>query len=73
MAFLDTLKEAITNKPSNLKEPEYIEKFNEDNKQINKLNELLKYAEEEQHNVIKEKIDKSDDIGDSAWLNNGIS
>lgn len=24
-------------------------------------------------NVIKEKIDKSDDIGDSAWLNNGIS
>lgn len=56
MAFLDTLKEAITNKPSNLKEPKYIKKFNEDNKQINKLNELLKYAEEEQHNVIKEKI-----------------
>ena len=28
MAFLDTLKEAITNKPSNLKEPEYIKKFN---------------------------------------------
>lgn len=44
MGFLDTLKEVMTNKPANLREPKFIKEFNEDNKQLKDLEELLKVA-----------------------------
>lgn len=56
MGFLDTLKEVITNKPSNLREPNFIKEFNEDNKQLRDLEELLKVAPEEIKNEIEQDI-----------------
>lgn len=47
MGFLDTLKEVMTNKPANLREPKFIKEFNEDNKQLKDLEELLKVASED--------------------------
>ena len=47
MGFLDTLKEVMTNKPSNLREPKFIKEFNEDNKQLKDLEELLSVASED--------------------------
>lgn len=44
MGFLDTLKEVMTNKPANLREPKFIKEFSEDNKQLKDLEELLKVA-----------------------------
>ncbi len=47
MGFLDTIKEVMTNKPANLREPKFIKEFNEDNKQLKDLEELLKVAPED--------------------------
>lgn len=47
MGFLDTLKEVMTNKPSNLRKPKFIKEFNEDNKQLKDLEELLSVASED--------------------------
>ena len=53
MGFLDKLKEVMTNKPANLREPHFIKEFNEDNKQIKELEELLKVQMEK---YIKKKV-----------------
>lgn len=44
MGFLDTMKEAFTNKPSTLREPTFIKEFVEKNKQLEELEELLNVA-----------------------------
>ncbi len=47
MGFLETLKETITNKPSNLRGPSFIKEFKEDDNQLNDLKDLLKIAPKE--------------------------
>lgn len=56
MGFLDTLKEVMTNKPANLREPKFIKEFNEDNKQLKDLEELLKVASEDTIKEIEKDI-----------------
>ena len=56
MGFLETLKETITNKPSNLREPSFIKEFNEDNKQLNDLQEFLKIAPKEVVSDIEQDV-----------------
>lgn len=54
MGFLDKLKEVMTNKPANLREPKFIKEFNENNNQLKDLEELLKVAPED----TKKEIEK---------------
>ena len=56
MGFLNILKEAIVNKPATLKGPSFIKEFNEDNKQLMDLEELLKVAPEEVCKEIKKDM-----------------
>ncbi|NFO58525.1 helicase [Clostridium botulinum] len=56
MGFLDTLKEVITNKPSNLREPKFIKEFNESNKQLKELEELLKVVSKETAKKIEQDM-----------------
>ncbi|MDR3597702.1 HRDC domain-containing protein [Clostridium sp.] len=56
MGFFDTLKEVITNKPSNLSEPNFIKEFNEDNKQLKDLQELLTITPDEARSEIEQDI-----------------
>lgn len=54
MGFLDTIKEAFTNKPSTLREPTFIKEFVENNKQLEELEKLLNIA----HKEISKEIEK---------------
>lgn len=56
MGFFETLKEVITNKPSTLREPVFVKEFNEDNKQLSELKELLRIAPEEAKKQIEQDI-----------------
>lgn len=56
MGFLNTLKEVMTNKPSTLREPTFIKEFNEENKQLKDLEELLKVAPEDVYKEINGDI-----------------
>lgn len=56
MGLLNILKEAIINKPATLKGPIFIKEFNEDNKQLMELEELLKVAPEEVCKEIKKDM-----------------
>jgi len=56
MGLFNILKEAIVSKPVTLKGPSFIKEFNEDNKQLNELEELLKVASEEVCKDIKKDM-----------------
>ncbi|WP_051624067.1 NERD domain-containing protein [Clostridium akagii] len=56
MGFLNALKESITNRPSTLREPTFVKEFNEENKQFNDLEKLLKIAPAEVCKKINEDI-----------------
>lgn len=56
MGFLDKLKEVMTNKPANLREPHFLKEFDENNKQLKELEELFKLAPKEAAKVIEQDI-----------------
>lgn len=56
MGFLNTLKEVITNKPSTLREPNFIKEFKEENRQFKDLEELLRVAPDEVCKQINQDI-----------------
>ncbi|OOM05680.1 HRDC domain-containing protein [Clostridium saccharobutylicum] len=64
MGFLNTMKEAITKKPSTLREPNFIKKFKEDNGQVEELEKLL--------NIVPNEISKQIEQ-DMKLLRYGIS
>lgn len=64
MAFFDSVKEAITQKPANLKRPFFYKKDSDAKRQLEQLKELYKNAP----NLIKPKIDQ-----DIKMLSYGIA